>query len=364
MILGANLSRLTKELIDPLFHYDDCLSRIICESPSSDCYFDKCGNCPGTEALTDILSDIFDQNNIETITYKFWMSTPRCSLETRLKSSDEFIEQFCADIKVLLPHAYIAKQQANFLKSLKQNLKDNEFLIVCDFAENYAFVIQNAASGFHWNNNTATIFPVVIYFKDGEEVSHRSLVIISDCNNHDAVAVHVFLKIVTNFVKNISANAEKIYYFSDGAPQQFKNFKNFVNLYYHDDDFGISAEWHFFATAHGKGPCDGIGGTVKRMAARASLQLPADRQITTPFELFTWASQPNNLPNIAVQFSPLDDYTVASDSLVSRFAKTKSITGTQKVHCVIPTKDGCLMVKNFSNSTESKLCKLFKRTRK
>lgn len=68
----------------------------------------------------------------------------------------------------------------------------------------------------------------------------------SDCHNHDAVAVHVFQKHVTAFVKNISMNAEKIYYFSDGAPQQFKNIKNFVNLYYHKEDFRIGAEWQFF----------------------------------------------------------------------------------------------------------------------
>ena len=26
--------------------------------------------------------------------------------------------------------------------------------------------------------------------------------------------------------------------------------------------FWFQAEWHFYATSHGKGPCDGIGGTV------------------------------------------------------------------------------------------------------
>ena len=35
------------------------------------------------------------------------------------------------------------------------------------------------------------------------------------------------------------------------------------------------------ATAHGKGACDGIGGTVKRLAARASLQKPYSDQIMT-----------------------------------------------------------------------------------
>jgi len=65
---------------------------------------------------------------------------------------------------------------------------------------------------------------------------------------------------------------QKILYFSDEAASQYKNCKNFLNLCHHKVDFGVDAEWHFFATSHGKGPCDGLGGTVKRLAARASLQ--------------------------------------------------------------------------------------------
>ena len=38
-----------------------------------------------------------------------------------------------------------------------------------------------------------------------------------------------------------------------------------TNLCSHHDDFGLYAEWHFFATSHRKSPCDGVGGTVKRL---------------------------------------------------------------------------------------------------
>lgn len=355
---------MTKNAEKSINHYTDCLSIIVCELPSSQCYLGGCENCPGMEKLKDILINIFDENEIENITYKYWISKPRTTLETFIKSSYDFVEQFCDDMKTLLPHSYIATEQAKFAKSLKASLKTDEFLIICDFAENYAFVVQNAASGFHWNNNSATVFPVVIYFKINNELNHRSLVIISDCNNHDAVAVHVFNKIITDFVKTISESVSKIYYFSDGAPQQFKNFKNFVNLYYHNSDFGIPAEWHFFATAHGKGPCDGIGGTIKRAAARASLQLAVDQQITTPYELYTWASATNNLRNITIKFSSEQDYNEAVKDLSERFSKTKTITGTQQLHSVIPDTDGCLTVRNFSNSLEYKVCKLFKRQRK
>ena len=47
-----------------------------------------------------------------------------------------------------------------------------------------------------------------------------------------------------------------------------------VNLCHHKQDFGLDALWTFFATSHGKSPCDGIGGFVKRHVATRSLQSP------------------------------------------------------------------------------------------
>ena len=37
--------------------------------------------------------------------------------------------------------------------------------------------------------------------------------------------------------------------------------------------------------------CDGVGGTVKRLATRASLQRPLDSQIITNCQLFEFAGQ-------------------------------------------------------------------------
>ena len=83
----------------------------------------------------------------------------------------------------------------------------------------------------------------------------------------------------------------KCYYFSDGAAGQYKNKKNFVNLANHEKDFGVLAEWYFFATNHGKGPCDGVGGTIKRLAAyglhiRSCGRLPLDCWKIDPFTMF------------------------------------------------------------------------------
>ena len=46
----------------------------------------------------------------------------------------------------------------------------------------------------------------------------------------------------------------------------------------------------FFATSHEKNVCDGIGGTFKHAASRASLQRPDKDQILTSDDLFRFFS--------------------------------------------------------------------------
>lgn len=78
---------------------------------------------------------------------------------------------------------------------------------------------------------------------DTMDTQHRSLVIIWDCSNQNAITVYVFIKTITDVVNSISASVNKVFYFSDGAAQQFKNF---VNFYYHVYDFDIPGECHFW----------------------------------------------------------------------------------------------------------------------
>jgi hypothetical protein len=65
----------------------------------------------------------------------------------------------------------------------------------------------------------------------------------------------------------------------------------------HEQDFGLSAEWHFFTTSHGKRAADGMGETLKRLATKTSLQTVYNNQIQTPHELFNYCS--SNIHNIA-----------------------------------------------------------------
>ncbi len=263
------------------------------------------------------------------------------------------LRSFCDKLNQLRRHDFIAKQQSRFCSEMKERLKDGEILVICDFAENYSVVMQDAAQSFHWNNIQVTLHPFVAYYRDGGELKHTSLVLISDCLIHDTTAVHLFQgHLVDHLQSHLGRMPSKIIYFSDGAASQYKNFKNLTNLCLHEEDFGCPAEWHFFATSHGKGPCDGIGGTVKRLAARASLQKPYSDQIMTARDLFHFTTE--NIPSVAARFTTEEEHKAEAEKLAERFSLGKTIKGTQRLHAFHPISDLTLDCNEFSYSSSSR----------
>ena len=55
---------------------------------------------------------------------------------------------------------------------------------------------------------------------------------VSDSLVHDTIAVSYFQKRLLSVIKG-KVEPKKIFYFSDGAAEQYKNRKNFANLAYH-----------------------------------------------------------------------------------------------------------------------------------
>jgi hypothetical protein len=135
---------------------------------------------------------------------------------------------------------------------------------------------------------------------------------------------------------------KKITYFSDGAASQYKIFKNFSNLCYHEHDFGVKAEWHFFATSHGKSACDGVGGTVKREAAKKSLQATTNGHILTPMDQYTWAT--HSLTGIDFLYCTMEEVQLHARQLKDRFEQARTVSGTRDNHCYVPIGLGTLQV--------------------
>ena len=129
-----------------------------------------------------------------------------------------------------MPHSFIPKQQSLFQTNFQSVLLPGQFLVICDFSENYSFLLQDAAQGFHRNNSQAAIHQFVAYYKGSGKFQHIIInyIKISDCLHYDTVAVHLFQKHLIEFLNKKFSREDKIFHFSNGSAAQYKNWKKFV----------------------------------------------------------------------------------------------------------------------------------------
>lgn len=231
------------------------------------------------------------------------------------------------------------------------NFKSKEYCFY--FSENLSFEIQDAAQAFYYNKPQSTIHPICIYFKSNNELKCKSIIIIAESLKHNVEAVYQFQRKLVEFIKSQYGN-KKIISFLDGAASQYKNKKNFLNLCMFEKDFGIKAEWHFFATSHGKSPCDVLGGTFKRNVKNHNMKHPTDA-VDTPRKLFEWARKIKD-GKIDFIFCSNNEYEEVEKSLnENRFQrKIKPLAGTQSFHSYEPIKESTIRCKPFSVSEISK----------
>ena len=331
MLEGVDISKVTSGQLND---YKDCIAMITCKSASSSCHLNECKNCPTVDTFKLYLQNTLNELDIDEVKYNVWESTNRTNLHTRIVSTEFFVNELSKLLFDLKPLSFISKQQSSYVKSIENSLKQDEVLVLLDFSENYAFVVQEAVNSFHYNNNQCTIATAVMYYRDEAlELKHHSFAFLSDSLSHDSVSVHCILKVLTDHIKSNIKLAKKVIYFSDGAAQHFKNKYNFINLLNHQSDFGLEAEWHFHATAHGKNVCDGIGAIIKCTARRTSLQRFSNGHILTPDDLFQWAKV-KFTQSISIHFYSQVDYDSAKEKLKTRYENAKTVTGTLSFHSI------------------------------
>ena len=328
--------------------YKDLMEKVVCDTTSLECMVHRCENCPGFEALEEYVTTKMNELEIdEEIRYSQWESVDRTMLQRHSTPVEDFIELLVYSIDNLTTHSFIAKSQAQYLKKRKEELGESECIILLDFAENYSFVVQDAIQGYHWNKDQFTLHPCVIYYRRHNELQHISLCIISDDLNHDVPFVYELLRLVTNLIKENLPETKQIEYFNDGCAGHYKTYKNFLNLCHHKSDFNIDAFWSFFATSHGKSPCDGIGGTVKRTILRASLQRPIDNQILT-FEAAKFFCQNEISEKITFIVIEKGDMVAVREMQNARFRLGQTVPGTRSCHYFRPTSQYTIEAKQLS----------------
>ena len=142
----------------------------------------------------------------------------------------------------------------------------NTAMVQMDFAENFTCNYQDEVASAHWGSTSDTIYTAMLWFRENSV----PMVIVSDNKDHNKNTVVPYSYTVLKYCKELFGEEVKnITIWTDSPKSQFKN--KFICSYIGNNLpklFPNYNTWNYSATSHGKGPVDGLGGTIKRMATR------------------------------------------------------------------------------------------------
>ena len=262
------------------------------------------------------------------------------------KSKTEFAAHLQDQFTLFTEHVKRMRKQYEEIRELKQNLPLHHAIIHMDFAENYCCKSMDEIQSAYWNQNLVTLHPAVVYTPGDSGICHASYVYISDDLNHNSSAVVTFIKDIIEEIKlKMDPNVECLHYWTDSPTSQYRNKTIFQLIANHEKLFGMKAIWNYFEAGHGKGPCDGIGGSTKRMADQAMKSGKA--VIQDAMDFFAWTqSEHCNLKNIKFKFIPKERCENTAEEIQKWISKP--VKGTMKIHAVAGLGSNIILVNETS----------------
>ena len=177
-----------------------------------------------------------------------------------------------------------------------------------DFAGNFSTLWQNEVQSQHWNKKQVTLFTSVVWCQN----TCKSEVVISDNLSHTKDSVISFIdKLISELV---DSSVKVLQLWSNGPSSQFKNRFIATAIPWVDEKYSVKLCWNFFASSHGKGPVDGIGGAIKIIAAHKVIQWKLSIKDALPF----YQAVRNE--------SKVNIYFVSADKIREMFNKVKVYT--------------------------------------
>ena len=137
-----------------------------------------------------------------------------------------------------------------------------------------------------------------------------------------------------------------VHYWTDSPTSQYRNKSIFSVVAAHKQLFGVSAAWNYFEAGHGKGPCDGVGGTAKRLADQAVKSKKARIQDADDF--FRWASQTNSTSTMKFMFVSREACAEIRNAVQEKQSQLQAVRGTMSLHAVVGVSVGKVRTRETS----------------
>ena len=250
----------------------DLVEVIVCDSDNEHCMLQTCKDCKDLQ-LFDKLKARPGSSNTREVEYEQWEKPDGERLKRRTHSGTVFsvLDLLRGKLKYFLFHVYVKRQQVKYWRKRKESPGSNTLLVMMDFSENFVHVTQDEIQKAFFDQTSSTIFTTMLYFEDNGQVSSEPYCILSDfkgyqgSKGHDKYAVSHYTRILVKDFQNRHPNfdLQKIEFLSDGTGQHFKQKYSLCQVLTLNFPH-LTVIWNFSPTSHGKGPIDGIGGTLKR----------------------------------------------------------------------------------------------------
>ena len=161
--------------------------------------------------------------------------------------------------------------------------------------------------------------------------------------SHSAPTVITCLKQIIPEIKSLDPDMATVHYWTDSPSSQYRNKSIFNLIANHESMFCMKAQWNYFESGHGKGPCDGLGGTCKRMADEAVGR--GNIIIQDAQDFHAWAIQ-SSLKK--VNFIFVSTQKCQKEAEAMKRTTLKPIKGTMKIHAVAGLGESKIMVRETS----------------
>ena len=240
------------------------------ETYSCDSSLESCMNsvCEGCHKSGLTIQDFTNEDD-GVVFYKWKRIDNKIQKVEMSLSPREACKYFDEEIRILKRHIFVKRQQHAFYNSLKENMGVGELLMHVDYSESYVNTQQQEIQSAYFGHSTFSIFTACCYLRreDGKLVN-ENVTIVSEASDHSRIAAFTCINKVFNHIrdKHDLPLSVTLHIWSDGCAAQFRS--RFVFRLLCDFSQSVKLCWYYNERHHGKGPMDGVGGTIKNLVYR------------------------------------------------------------------------------------------------
>ncbi|KAK3770821.1 hypothetical protein RRG08_036422 [Elysia crispata] len=294
----------------------------------TECWRNECDKCKCGRLF---LESMEQQDNREPIVWKKWCkdkSSGRIHIEFVEGWKDQLLDEIGTDWQKFLEHVRVKRIQSDSFEKDKANPRVT--VCHCDFAMAYSCSYQDEIQSALWSRASVNLFTVALYQRD---LPCRSLLFATNHNDKGKNAVLTFLRKVVEGLKHSDVGDCFILY-TDGPSSEFKNKFTLKTIHEISQILQCEVRWQYFATSHGKGVVDGIGGAAKSAVRKRVLSKTGPVvQCASDFV----REVRKDLPRVKVTEVTEEEISVND----SKWKDVDSVPGIKSVHCISYNKGIC-----------------------